>query len=236
MYTTISSSQQSFSPNPQVLGYNNLGETATFFGDEGGVYLGPEGFITYPFGFNLSNVPSAIYQISGSMFGTELMVRFFPKLKLQDVETNFWGVGLKHSISSWVPGSPVDIAIQVLYNNFNIKNGDVQTDGIANEDYIKSSSNNFAINAHVSKTFDGMFIVYGGLQYESTGMDVDYYFKDPNDVYPTLRDKVHSIDVTGDNNFRLTAGGAVKLAVVVFNLDLNITKQFTITGGLSLEL
>jgi hypothetical protein len=96
-------------------------------------------------------------------------------------------------------------------------------------------SKNFAVNAHASKTFQDMFIVYGGLQFESSSMDMDYYFRDPNELYPLFRDKRLSTTVDGDNGFRFTAGGAIKLSVLVINFDLNVASQFTLAGGLSLQ-
>lgn len=229
MYMFIPESQQSFISTPPA-GYTG-GETATFFGSQGGVYLGPQGFAVYPFGFDQSSIPSGIIQISGSIVGAELMLRYFPKLKFNDVESGLLGVGLKYSISQFIPASPVDIAVQVLYNNLTF-----DYVGTVEENFFKSESKNFAINAHASKTFSGMFTLYGGLQYETTTLDIEYFFRDPNDLYPDIQDTNQKTEVDGENNFRLTAGGAIKLAAIVFNLDFNVTSQFTIVGGISLEL
>jgi Family of unknown function (DUF6588) len=229
MYIFIPDGQTTFTPNlPE--GYNGSEGTATFFGDRGGVYLGPQGFLIYPFGLNLQSVPAGIYQASGSMFGAELMLRFFPKLKINDVSANLWGIGLKYSISQFIPLSPVDIAVQILYNNFNF-----DFDGDNNAYDFKSDSKNFAANVHVSKTFSGMFTLYGGLQYESTTMDLTYNFRDPDGAFPNLAGE-QQVTVDGDNNFRFTLGAAVKLAVIVFNVDYNISSQNLFTGGISLEL
>jgi hypothetical protein len=229
MYTFIPQSQQSFNSNPPA-GYNG-GETATFFGGQGGVYLGPQGFAVYPFGFDASSIPSGIIQISGSLVGAEVMLRYFPKLKFNDVETGLLGIGLKYSISQFIPLSPVDIAVQVLYNNLTF---DYVGDNVQNT--FNSESKNLAINAHASKTFSGMFTLYGGLQYESSTLDIEYFFRDPSGLYPDIADTIQKTEVDGENNFRVTAGGAVKLAAIVFNVDFNVTSQFTIVGGISLEL
>jgi hypothetical protein len=229
MYTFIPGSQQTFTSSPPA-GYAS-GETATFFGGQGAVTPGTQGFAVYPFGFDASNIPSGIIQISGSLVGLEVMLRYFPKLKFNDVESGLIGVGVKYSISQFIPLSPVDIAVQVLYNSLTFDyEGDVE------ENFFKSESKNLAINAHASKTFSGMFTLYGGLQYESSTFDVEYYFRDPSGLYPDIAESNQKIEVEGDNNFRVTAGGAVKLAAIVFNVDFNITSQFTIVGGISLEL
>lgn len=231
MYIFVPDAQTTFTPNlPE--GYSSSEETATFFGDRGSVALGPKGFIVYPFGLNLQKVPAGIYQVSGSLFGAELMLRYFPKIKVSDVSANLWGIGLKYSISQFIPLSPVDIAVQVLYNNFNF-----EFDG-ENEDYdFKSDSKNIAANVHVSKTFGGMFTLYSGLQYESTTMNLTYNFRDPNDLFPDIEeDQKKNVDIEGTNNFRFTIGTAVKLAVIVFNVDYNISSQDLFTAGISLEL
>jgi len=81
-----------------------------------------------------------------------------------------------------------------------------------------------------------MFIVYGGMQYESSTMDLEYVFADPNDFNPSLKDMHQKISVDGDNAFRYTMGGAIRLAVVVINADINFTSMFTVAGGVTLEL
>jgi hypothetical protein len=231
MYTFVPDGQTTFTPNPGVQGYNSSGSTATFVGEEGSYQIGPGGFLAYPGGFNVSSVPSGIYQAAGSIYGTELMLRYFPTVNFSDIKSGFWGIGLKHEISQWFPGIPFDLAIQILYNSFSLENvGDDPTS------YINMKSNNFAINVHGSKTFSGMFIVYGGLQYENSSMDLTYYFRDPNELYPSIADTNQDTSVDGDNVFRFTAGGAIQVSPVVFNLDFNITTMFTITGGISLQI
>src|SRR3989337_3675684 len=121
MYSSIPDGQKTFTPNSDLEGYTNLGTTSTFVGEKGGLYLGPQGFLTYPAGFNVSSIPSGVYQIAGSYYGTELLLRFFPNLKFSDVETGFWGIGVKHNISQWIPDLPLDIALQILYNNFDLE-------------------------------------------------------------------------------------------------------------------
>jgi hypothetical protein len=231
MYSFIGDGQKTFTPNPGVSGYSNSGSTATFVGEKGSYYTGPGGFLAYPGGFNVSSAPAAIYQIAGGAFGTELMVRFFPQVNVGDVTSGLWGVGLKHNFSQWFQGLPFDIALQILYNNLSLENNsDDETE------YIKFDSKNLAINIHGSKTFEEMFVVYGGLQYESSTMDLDYYFQDPNELYPEIADSRQSTSIDGENVFRFTGGGAIKVLPVVFNLDFNITTLFTLTGGISLQL
>jgi hypothetical protein len=103
------------------------------------------------------------------------------------------------------------------------------------EDYTIVKSSNFAFNVHASKTLAEMFIVYGGLQFESSSMDLEYYFEDPNDLYPDIADQNHKVKIDGENSFRFTLGSAVKLGFFVVNADLNLTKLPTFTVGLSFD-
>ncbi|MDP2363822.1 MAG: hypothetical protein Q8M94_08640, partial [Ignavibacteria bacterium] len=193
------------------------------------------GFFTYPSGLSLSAVPFGIYQIAGSTYNTELLLRFFPKVKFGDAKVGIFGFGIKHEISSYFPLLPVDVAVQILYNNFNFEFNDGEPVNGEPVNYTKLNSNNFAFNVHASKTFAGMFVVYSGLQYESSTMDFSYFFEDDNNYYPTYGKKINNLSIDGDNNFRFTLGGAVRLGVFVVNADLNLTTLTTFTTGLSLD-
>lgn len=229
-YVMIPDDQKTFKPDPKISGVSNVEPTATIFGNRASYYLGSKGFFTYPAGLALNAVPFGIYQFSGSTLNTELMVRFFPKVKFGDAKVGVFGIGLKHEISSHIPLLPIDVSVQLFYNNF-----DFEYVGNDLENYTKIKSNNVAFNVHASKTFAGIFIAYGGLQYESTSMDLGYYFEDPNNLYPGTGNAKNNINIDGDNNFRFTLGGALKLGFFVINADVNLTKFTTFTTGLSLD-
>ncbi|HCY74319.1 MAG TPA: hypothetical protein DHV28_00225 [Ignavibacteriales bacterium] len=229
-WAIIPENQKTFKPNPQLPGVENVEPSATIFGNKASYYLASNGFFTYPTGLSLNAVPFGIYQFAGSFYNTELMLRFFPKSKFEDSKVGVFGFGIKHDISSHIPLIPVDISVQILFNRF-----DFEFDDGDFENYTKLKSNNFALNVHASKTFAGMFIVYSGLQYESSSTDFEYYFEDPNNNYPAIGKRIQSISVDGDNNFRYTLGGALKLGFFVINADVNLTKFTTFTTGLSLD-
>lgn len=229
MLTLIPESQRSFKADPRVEGGDGISETATVFGSKGNYYLSNSGFVIYPSGLGMKNIPLGIYQISGSLFGTELMLRYFPTLKFDDLKAGLFGFGLKHEVSRYFPLLPLDVSVQLLYNTLLIEN---KTNDPT--DYVKFNSKNFAFNVHASKSI-GVLIVYGGLQYESSGLDVSYYFKDPDGVYPSLAGKVYDLSVDGENHIRLTLGSALKLSFFVLSVDANITSQTTFTGGMSFE-
>lgn len=231
MWTIVPDGQKTFKPKPNITGVGELEPTATVFGNQSSYFLSDHGFYTYPAGLALNAVPSAMYQVAGSLFNTELMLRFYPSTQYDEVKVGLFGFGIKHDISSHIPLVPVDISVQLLYNHFNLNhnNGDV-------EDYTDVKSNNIAFNVHASKKLASVFIVYGGLQYESSSMDLEYYYEDPNNLYPELANKNHKLKIDGDNHFRFTLGGALKLGYFVMNADVNLTKLTTFTLGLSLDI
>ncbi len=221
MFVLIPNSQKTFTPTVPS-GYTADEPTSTIYGpkDGGAVYGGPNGYITYPGGFDISNVPVVFPQLSGSILGTELMIRYVPDIKINDKKLSFFGVGLSHSISRYFPLLPIDIAAQILYSKITISD--------------LFNVKDFAANIHASKTF-GLFTAYGGLQYENTGVDINYTIKgDPNSGDPALRnDKNISVNFTGDNHIRFTLGGALRLGVFVINADYGIGSQSVVSGGLS---
>lgn len=231
MWTLVPEDQKTFQPKPNIAGVGEVEPTATVFGNQSSYFLSSNGFYTYPAGFALNAVPSAMYQVAGSLFNTELMIRFYPSTQYNDIKVGLFGFGIKHDISSHIPLFPVDLSVQLLYNHFNLKhdNGDV-------EDYTDVKSNNIAFNVHASKKLVSVFIAYAGLQYESSTMDLEYYYEDPNNLYPELANKNHKLKIDGDNHFRFTLGGALKLGYFVMNADVNLTTLTTFTLGLSLDI
>lgn len=220
MYIMVPDDQTTFTPSVPA-GYT-ASQTATIFGKDGKAFAGPNGYIVYPPGIDITSVPFAIPQVAGSFMGTELMLRYFPKISIGETDLNFFGFGVRHSVSRYIPLVPVDIAVQFLYNSLTVT------------DLIDLS--NIAFNAHASKSF-GLFTLYGGLQYESTTFDVTYDIKgDPSSGDPGLQqDKQVKVSIDGDNNFRFTLGGALTLAVVVLNVDFSLGSQSVISSGLSFE-
>lgn len=195
-------------------------ETATFFGEKGAAVPETEGYLVYPPGVNQTSVPAAIPQVAFSALGTELMARFVPETVIEDVSIDLLGGAVKHSISQYIPLCPVDIAVQAMYNKLSIGSPDLDI-----------STTNVAINAHVSKSF-GVAILYGGLQYEKTTMDIEYTFTGDELEGVFENDKL-KVNLEGENHVRLTLGAALKLAVFVLNADANIGSQTAFVAGLN---
>lgn len=219
MFIFIPESDKTFDPRlPE--GYET-GSTATVFGNKGNAYAGYDGFIPMPPGINRSSIPLAYPQVSFATLGTELTVRYLPNIELaEDKDLSFWGAGLKHSISQYIPLFPIDLAVQAFYNQLSV------TDIVSHK--------NLAFNVHASKSL-GLIILYGGIQYETTTMDVEYGIDgDPDNADPLLReDRDVKLSIDGENNFRVTLGTALNLTFFVLNADLNIGSQLAVTAGLN---
>ena len=221
MYIMIPDDDLTFTPEINRSGYDTSTPTATVYGGEGTAYYGPDGYIAYPPGIDESALPFALPQVSASFMGTEVMLRYLPSIQLGDDEDlSMFGLGVKHSISRYIPLLPVDIAVQFLYNSLEITN--------------VMDLTAYAFNAHASKTF-GVFTAYGGLQYETSSFDIEYTYTDPNGTNPVLDGTKIKASIDGDNNFRFTFGGALKLAVLVINADLGIGSQLVASSGLTFE-
>ena len=194
-------------------------ETATFFGEKGAAVPGAQGYLVYPPGVNQSSVPMVMPQIAVSTLGTELMLRYIPAMDIEDVSFDLLGIGVKHSISQYIPLVPIDIAVQIMYNKFSLEGPE-----------LLIGTSNLAFNAHASRSF-GLFTLYGGLQYESTTLDLEYTFREAN---TGLTDEVKA-SIDGENGVRLTLGAALRLAVLVINADINIGSQTALIAGLNFE-
>jgi len=221
MYILIPESQKTFTPTFYVAGYQSNKESATIYGDKGAAYAGPNGYIVMPPGINRSGIPVGYPQIGASFMGTEVILRYLPKVKIADNnDLSIFGLGVAHSISQYIPLFPLDLAVQLLYNNIEIT-------GVM-------KLNNIAFNAHASKTI-GLLTPYIGLQYENTSLDLNYTIKgEPQSGDPNLRtDQNISASVTGDNHFRATVGASLKLAVIVLNADFSLGSQPVAAGGLT---
>jgi len=83
------------------------------------------GSITLPQGLASENVeylPNIILQGSlGLPFSTELKLRFLPEIETKDVSSQFYGAGLQHEFTDWIPGFkvlPIAISGFIGYNKF----------------------------------------------------------------------------------------------------------------------
>ncbi|MCD4797340.1 MAG: hypothetical protein K8R49_09275 [Candidatus Cloacimonetes bacterium] len=215
------------------------GETATVFGKDGGTIIHNPDLdaipgldvsnldIDLPNGGNLPAVPLMVPQLNvGLPAGNELMIRGLPKFEVnKDIgEVGFWGIGLKHSVSQYIPLIPIDIAIQGAYQSMVV--GDIL------------ELNNFAVNAEISKKLL-MWTLYGGLGYESTKLTADYeteiMFYNEDTTSFDLQPLDIDFEIEGDNNFRTTFGVRYSLLLLKLYADYTISKYSVVNAGIGIS-
>jgi hypothetical protein len=215
MYILIPENAKTYTPVLSA-GYSP-GEVATIYGDKGGAFAGPGGYQVTPPGINKSAIPLAYPQVAVSLMGTEILLRYLPNVKFSsEHDVNLLGIGVRHSVSQYFPMFPIDLAVQVLYNNLEISN--------------LMKSNNLAFNIHASRTFV-ILTPYIGLQYESSTLELDYTYK-PQPGVPAFDQRLN-VKIDGDNSFRGIIGTSLNLGLIVFSIDAGISSQTVLTAGLS---
>ena len=190
----------------------------------------PQGLVDTPI------APLIIPQIGvGSIAGTDLQVRYFPKTRLSARGGSYgtvglFGIAVRHDIDQWFPAPlPIDLAVQGAWNQFSLEN-DVAGSGA--EEVLDASG--WAFNLQASKGVPVVpLIFYGGVQYESFNADYNYSYN-PGGSIPE-----QSLSVSQDaaNSFRGLAGFSLTFTVVRFNVDYAIGNENNVlTTGLGVRL
>jgi hypothetical protein len=165
----------------------------------------PEQFTLYG-GTNLNTVIAAIPQFEiGSLYGTELLVRFIPPVNLGETigDFSFWGIGVKHSISQYFESasvrnsessnsngilsppnpnsnfnkSPFDLAVQFVYQGTHLKNkvGVTQAELTADATILN-------YNLQGSYKIENILDIFTGVSYETISIDSKYVYKLPVEI------------------------------------------------------
>jgi len=133
-----------------------------------------------------------------------------------------FGLSVRHSLSQYIPLSPVSIAVQGTYQTLSLS-------GEQQDDIVDASG--WALNAQVSKSVPVAPITfYGGLQYEQFGVDVDYTFQSSAGTAQI------QFEQDAQNSVRALAGVSVTLAVVQLNVDYAVGANNVVTAGLGITL
>jgi hypothetical protein len=138
---------------------------------------------TLPPGSNISTIIAGIPQLEiGSFLGTELLLRYVPKINMGSTigKFSFFGFGLKHSISQYfndgdkLDSRYFDLALQIVYQGTSLEN----TIGVMGAQ-LKSNAQFWDINIHGSKTlhdelFGGTFDIYTGVSLDLVSIKSTY--------------------------------------------------------------
>jgi hypothetical protein len=173
--------------------------------------------------------PLVIPQVGvGTVLGTDAQVRYLPETSISDYgSVSITGVAVRHSISQYIPLSPVSVAVQGSWQNISLSDS-------ANE---VLTATGWAVNAQVSKTLPLFPLTfYGGLQYESFGVEVDYTFDEFSGAAVGAEPVPISFEQDAQNRVRGLAGVSLTLALLRVNVDYAISGNNTVSAGVGIVL
>jgi hypothetical protein len=218
-----------------------------------------------PDGRNIQAIPFGVPQVEiGLPTGTELMVRFIPKLRWSDVigEFGFWGVGLRHSLSQYMFGkrNVIDISIAGAYQQTSLSN----TIGVTNAEF-NADGRIYNLGLQVGRRFGKHFGLMASASYDNTTIDVKYTTSLPRQMqqqlgllywYDDNRNGRYEDDewrpnpaqgYPGDTSpqtipvsitttaMRYTLGGFAKFGPVILSADYNVGQFNLFSAGLAVQ-
>jgi hypothetical protein len=181
-------------------------------------YRGPDGALNVD-ELPLGMFPFGVPQITiGSLFGTQATVRYIPipKIGNQEIipEGKLLSLGVRHNLSQWFGVLPLDLSVSYFYSTF--KTGDL----------IDFKGNQIGVQAGKKFSVVG---VYGGVAWEQSTMKVAYTYE-PTTGPPSPV----SLELEGENAFRVTAGVALHLGIFTIFADANLGSMTNFSGGIAL--
>ena len=187
---------------------------------------GPDWPKNYPRGLGLSLVPMVVPQAQiGNIFGTRLILRYLPTMSLGDYgDFSFFGVGIQHSISQYIPLVPVDLSVLGSYTSLTL--GSLVT------------TKAYTFGAQVSKSLP-VITLYGGVAWEKSTMTFSYdaTLPDPTDLTYTRTIVVPvGFDMEGKNSFRATVGVSLSLLIIKINADYSFASQPVAVIGIGIGI
>jgi len=193
-----------------------------------------------PPGGNINSIVAGVPQlVIGSYLGSELLIRFVPTINLGTNigNFNFWGLGLKHSISQYFE-SPIDIAVQAVYQSTNLNN----KVGVTNAE-LNANAKFVNVNLELSKSWDNLFTFYTALSYENVNIESTYKYylpvvvqwqlgmleqgiTKPTPGYPGDQNPQTAQIKVQDSQILFTFGFSKEISNIIFSLDGSVTKMF----------
>ena len=180
--------------------------------------------------------PLVIPQVGiGSLFGTDVQLRYLPETRLYKYGTvGLFGVAVRHSLSQYIPLSPLSLSVQGAWNRASMNTRSFNTSGSLSFDEVIDASG-WAFNVQASKSLPVLPVTfYGGLQYET--FDVAYTYAFDPDQSGSFNPITLEVDQDASNRFRGLAGVSLTLAVVRVNIDYALSANDAVTFGLGFKL
>jgi hypothetical protein len=206
----------------------------------------PETF-NLPPGADINTLAAGVPQIEvGSLWGTELLLRFIPPV---DMGANvgdfaFWGIGIKHSISQYFRNRPFDMAVQFIYQGTHLEN----EVGVTKAE-LTANANMFNLNVQFSKNIEDILDVYTAISYDMIYINSSYRYFLPVEIqwelgllewpnhgptpgYPGDQNPQVTNLTLEDSNLKWTIGLKKDWGPVTFFADFNLGIIDIFTGGI----
>ena len=204
-------------------------------------------YLTLAKGANVNTVVAGVPQIEvGSLYGTELLLRFIPPIKYDTVvgKFSFWGVGIKHSINQYWKRAPINLAAQFVYQGSSIENSVGATNS-----QLSANTSIMGFNIQASKEYEG-FNFYSGFAYETININTGFTFYLPKELqrqlgliplnsddpqpplYPGDQRPQYTNAVFKNNAVKFTAGISKTFGKLGICLDYSISKFNILTLGI----
>jgi hypothetical protein len=216
-----------------------------------------------PKGANWRYIPVPTAQVGiGLPLGTELKVRFIPKIKIKDGDVSLWGVGLLHSLTQYLPGDkalPFDVSLFAGYTKLM---ADVPLALDPDQSVVQAyttvnpatafNSQNMKVNVEalnvsaIASLNLPVITFYGGIGYTKTrtGMELSGNFPLPvfvatpvphaeyNDSGIKKGSDFPKMDIKNFSGMRANIGFRIKLAIVTIHADYTRAQYNVLTTGL----
>ncbi|TDI89000.1 MAG: hypothetical protein E2O77_10370 [Caldithrix sp.] len=139
--------------------------------------------LTMPQGVGFRYVPSPMIQAAvGVLPNTEVMLRFFPEVEINDDfgKVKMFGLGVKHNVGDFLGGLlPVDLAVMAAFTTFQAQTnlnlepeaGLMQTGANYNNQQVEIEATSVTFNVIASKKF-GVITFFGSVGIESADVNL----------------------------------------------------------------
>jgi hypothetical protein len=221
---------------PTIVGSKNEGLKVRFPGKT--IQSGGQNYTLNPYEISIPEVngyldelpifPTAAAQLTvGTVFGTNLSVRYFPSVEIKDMgKFSFFGMGAIHNPGVWLKNPlPVDIGIGYFVQKMKV--GDI------------FESNAAQFGAYVGKTIGFIVSVapYAGITFETSKTTVKYDYQSNETIngLPVPPQKIQ-FELEGENSTAFVVGINIKLVAININADYKIAKTKTASAGISIGL
>ena len=220
-----------------------------------------------PKGVDWRYIPVPTAQVGvGLPFGTELKVRFIPKIKIKDGDVSLWGVGLLHNITQYLPGNkilPFDVSLFGGYTKLmaNVPLG-LEPDPSVTKAYTTINAST-AFNSQNMKITVGALNIsaiaslnlpvitfYGGVGYTKTRTAIELSGNYPlpvivalpvphaeyNDSGVKKGSDFPKMDIKNFSGLRANIGFRIKLAFLTIHADYTRAQYNVLTAGLGISI